>query len=137
MTYSTHLHSASETSGDPESALLASIPYGRVGAEIVCDDTLVQYAAYCALVLLSGGESGIIRFRSFWWGWRFTFFFPLVSILILPPLHLCAGSGSGKDCLATLLISGVAGHVPVRFALRGSLTLHGVWVWILEVGMGV
>jgi hypothetical protein len=75
----------------------------------VCDDTLVQYAAYCVLVFLffpfgrEGDESGIIRFRSFWWGWRFTFFFSQVSILIPlypPPLMsgaLCAGSGSGKD----------------------------------------
>ncbi|EPS27997.1 hypothetical protein PDE_02942 [Penicillium oxalicum 114-2] len=74
VTYSTHLHSASETSGDPsrfcfpssspsgevEGKLLATIPHGRVGAEIVCDDTLVQYAAYYALLARSflcfGGE---------------------------------------------------------------------------------
>ena len=48
---------------------LAPGPLGRVGAEIVCDDTLVQYAAYLALFLF-GGADGIIRFRSFWWGWR-------------------------------------------------------------------
>lgn len=59
VTYSTHLHSASETSGDPVGSLLLrgwradAIPYGRVSAEIVCDDTLVQYAAYCALVFFS------------------------------------------------------------------------------------
>ncbi|KAJ5911795.1 uncharacterized protein N7473_001098 [Penicillium subrubescens] len=41
---------------------------------------LLQYAAYCVLVFLffpfgrEGDESGIIRFRSFWWGWRFNFF---------------------------------------------------------------
>lgn len=30
-------------------------PLGRVGAEIVCDDTLVQYAAYLALLSSEGG----------------------------------------------------------------------------------
>ena len=80
-----------------------SIPHGRVGAEIVCDDTLVQYAAYCALVfffLVEKDEGGIIRFRLFWRGWRFTHFSPQVSILLSSTLYavLCAGSGSGKDC---------------------------------------
>ncbi|KAJ5572257.1 hypothetical protein N7535_005917 [Penicillium sp. DV-2018c] len=31
---------------------------GRVGAKIVCDDTLVQYAAYLALLFLLWGLSG-------------------------------------------------------------------------------
>lgn len=40
---------------------------------------------------------------------------------------LCAGVGLERTVfLATLLISGVAGHVPVRSSLLGSLTLHGV-----------
>jgi hypothetical protein len=77
-----HLHLASETSGPGLwlAAVLDSL--GRVSAEIVCDDTLVQYAAYLAL-LLFGGVDGIIRFRSFRWGWRF-FFFPPGQFLLFP-----------------------------------------------------
>ena len=71
-----------------------SIPHGRVGAEIVCDDTLVQYAAYCALVfffLVEKDEGGIIRFRLFWRGWRFTHFFPRsVFCFPLPSMLRCA-----------------------------------------------
>lgn len=55
MTSSTHLHLASETSGRlglPSGR--SERPHGRVGAEIVCDDTLVQYAAYWLLLLLRG-----------------------------------------------------------------------------------
>ncbi|KAJ5444350.1 uncharacterized protein N7458_008222, partial [Penicillium daleae] len=60
----------------------------------------VQYAAYCALVFfLSFGvgrdESGIIRFRSFWWGWRFTLFSSQVSIL-LPPSTLLVAALCGR-----------------------------------------
>lgn len=68
---------------------LAPGPLGRVGAEIVCDDTLVQYAAYLALFLF-GGADGIIRFRSFWWGWRFTSFFSR-SVYVSSPLVLFLG----------------------------------------------
>lgn len=67
---------------------LAPGPLGRVGAEIVCDDTLVQYAAYLALFLF-GEADGIIRFRSFWWGWRFTSFFQ--GQFMFPPLVLFLG----------------------------------------------
>ena len=59
-------------------------PHGRVVAKIVCapcgHDTLVQYAvcrfSSSRLSLSSEGlgEIGIIRFRSLWWGRRFTFF---------------------------------------------------------------
>lgn len=53
MTNSTHLHLASETSGPPGlSSGGLGTPLGRVGAEIVCDDTLVQYAAYWLFSLL-------------------------------------------------------------------------------------
>ncbi|KAJ5807786.1 hypothetical protein N7474_009055 [Penicillium riverlandense] len=47
-----------------------------LGAKIVCDATLVQYAAYLLFLCLDFGmeELGIIRFRLFGWGWRFTFF---------------------------------------------------------------
>lgn len=53
-----HLHLASETSGGWKRGLAVSFlePHGRVGAEIVCDDTLVQYAAYLALLSSIGGE---------------------------------------------------------------------------------
>ncbi|CAP93640.1 hypothetical protein PCH_Pc16g09700 [Penicillium rubens Wisconsin 54-1255] len=55
---------------------------GRVGAKIVCDDTLVQYAAYLALSSLR---------RDGWYhsipiilvGWRFTLFFS--GQFLLPP----------------------------------------------------
>lgn len=84
---------------------LAPGPLGRVGAEIVCDDTLVQYAAYLALFLF-GGADGIIRFRSFWWGWRFTSFFK-VSLYFLPWFFFFSGGAWEDFFLATLLISGV------------------------------
>ena len=68
---------------------------------IVCDDTLVQYAAYWLPFLACGGGSGIIRFRLFWWGWRFTFFFQVSCFLlspfpveVLPSVALCDGVGS-------------------------------------------
>lgn len=35
---------------------IGATPHGRVGAEIVCDDTLVQYAAYWLPFLIWGGE---------------------------------------------------------------------------------
>ncbi|KAJ5139589.1 hypothetical protein N7448_002997 [Penicillium atrosanguineum] len=63
---------AAQTSG----GLSLLIPHGRVGAEIVCENTLVQYAAYLGLAFPSGlVRFGIIQFRSFWWGRRFTSIF--------------------------------------------------------------
>jgi hypothetical protein len=58
---------------------------------------------------------------------RSVFYFPPSTLLVAA---LCGRSGSGKDCfLATLLISGVAGHVPVRSSLQGPLRLHGGWAF--------
>ncbi|KAJ5921749.1 hypothetical protein N7454_009223 [Penicillium verhagenii] len=60
-----------ETSGPPGLPVTGFFPLGRVGAKIVLDNTLVQYAACWSLLV----GDGIIRFRLFWWGWRFTLFF--------------------------------------------------------------
>ncbi|EKV11267.1 hypothetical protein PDIG_51030 [Penicillium digitatum PHI26] len=67
---------------------LAPGPLGRVGAEIVCDDTLVQYAAYLALFSLR---------RSGWYhsipiilvGMALHSFFP--GQFMLPPLRFLGG----------------------------------------------
>lgn len=60
------------------------------------------------------------------------FFFRSVFCFPSPPLSLlllCAlGVGLERIVfLATLLISGVAGHVPVRSSLLGVLVLDGAW----------
>ncbi|KAJ5601049.1 hypothetical protein N7510_010583 [Penicillium lagena] len=84
-----------QTSGDFK-------PHGRVDAKIVCDATLVQYAAYLLFLRLDfrDGGTGIIRFRSFGWGWRFTFFSLQVSVfsLLFRP-RVRDWGGSGKICL--------------------------------------
>ena len=101
----------------------------------MCDDTLVQYAAYCASCLPhpSGWEEmGAVSFDSDHSGGDGAspffspgqFFLPPSTLLVAA---LCGWSGSGKNCfLATLLISGVAGHVPIRSSLKGPWMLHGV-----------
>ena len=119
-------------------------PHGRVGAKIVCDDTLVQYAAYWLPFLACGAGSGIIRFRLFWWGWRFTFFFPGQLFLAFPVP--CGGSafcrfvrwGGGLERIffGDLANCGVVGHVPQ--VLLGLDCVHGQWVlsggWMIGDG---
>lgn len=100
MTNSTHLHLASETSGPPGlSSGGLGTPLGRVGAEIVCDDTLVQYAAYWLFSLL------LAR------GWEWYHSIPIILVGMAlhlsfsqvsvgpprPPWLLSALGGSGKS----------------------------------------
>ena len=88
-------------------------PHGRVGAEIVCDDTLVQYAAYLALLPSVGGE-WMVSFDSDHSGGdgASPFFFSGQFFTILPLFAVVLGSAGKSFFLATLLICGVVDHVP-------------------------
>lgn len=63
------------------------------GDFIPCD-TSVQYAAYQSLIGV-----GIIRFRLFWWGWRFFFLFQVSFVFVFPPAGLDLGLANGRAVL--------------------------------------
>ncbi|KAJ5758161.1 uncharacterized protein N7511_006855 [Penicillium nucicola] len=78
-----------ETSGGEEERAPAFFflePHGRVGAEIVCDDTLVQYAAYLLCFFLHGGSGWYHSIPIILVGMALPFFFSQVSFRFLLPL---------------------------------------------------